>query len=260
LQCPSCRSAITEDLRFCLHCGQFLGEPDDVTRVHPREPPPTTVRANYTPQPPRGPTFSYEPPVPRRWPKVVAFVVLATIGLMIVGLLAATLIRDVGGVRVPVGKSELTVLTTPTPAFSVTPRPTAQPTIESTPEPTPLVEKRDPIFTKPQNDTRDESPEPTATTVRPATVIDWSNFLNDGAAISWRLPRGAYAMQLLATSDGATAEWIGTDTCDWKTRAMLRLGQRCQVVSDSGQLVVTNPTTFGLGKTIGVTVKVVRLR
>jgi hypothetical protein len=268
MQCPSCSSVIPDYQRFCLQCGQYLGEPDESTIVGKsanREPPPTTIRANFTPPgayTPRGPTFSYEAPIPKRWPKAIAFVVLTAIGLMMVGLLAAMLIRDAGGVRVPVGQSELAVLTTPTPLASTSQRatPTPQPTIVSTPAATPSVEKRDPVFTTAQTDSRDESPEATATPFQPTTVIDWSGFLNDGAARSWRLPRGAYALQLSANNDGATVEWPGSDNCIWKTEPMLRFGQRCQIVSDTGQLVVTNPTTFGLGKAVSVTVRVLRLR
>lgn len=33
--CPACKSALADELRFCLHCGHYLGEPDEVTRVIP---------------------------------------------------------------------------------------------------------------------------------------------------------------------------------------------------------------------------------
>src|SRR6266576_1178978 len=33
--CPSCKSALADELRYCLHCGQYLGEPDETTRVIP---------------------------------------------------------------------------------------------------------------------------------------------------------------------------------------------------------------------------------
>src|SRR5947199_9314123 len=33
--CPSCKSALADELRCCLHCGQDLGEPDETTRVIP---------------------------------------------------------------------------------------------------------------------------------------------------------------------------------------------------------------------------------
>lgn len=34
MQCPACKSASPDDVRFCLHCGQYLGEPDETTRVY----------------------------------------------------------------------------------------------------------------------------------------------------------------------------------------------------------------------------------
>src|SRR6266576_4017370 len=33
--CPSCKSALADELRYCLHCGHYLGEPDETTRVIP---------------------------------------------------------------------------------------------------------------------------------------------------------------------------------------------------------------------------------
>jgi hypothetical protein len=46
VQCPACKSISPDDVRFCLHCGHYLGEPEEVTRVI--SPPPraqTTIRA-----------------------------------------------------------------------------------------------------------------------------------------------------------------------------------------------------------------------
>ena len=37
--CPSCNSALADDLRFCLHCGRYVGKPEEATQVlHPLPP------------------------------------------------------------------------------------------------------------------------------------------------------------------------------------------------------------------------------
>lgn len=134
MQCPSCKSASPDDVRFCLHCGQYLGEPDETTRVQPsRTPPPTTIRANATifSNYDKRDSSSYEPPRPRRWPVLVALSLLAGAVLMIVGgLIAVVLIRNAGGVSVDLpNNSRLTVLTTPTPTLPATARPQATPEV-----------------------------------------------------------------------------------------------------------------------------------
>jgi len=86
-------------------------------------------------------------------------------------------------------------------------------------------------------------------------VIDWANSLRDGAFVSWNLQPGYYQLSLTSARDGARVEWTGTENCDFKTRDMLQFGQRCKMLR-SGTLTVTNPTTFGLGAEISVTVRV----
>src|SRR5207237_2914427 len=36
MQCAACNSASPDDARFCLRCGHYLGEPDEITRVNAR--------------------------------------------------------------------------------------------------------------------------------------------------------------------------------------------------------------------------------
>src|SRR5712692_8985382 len=118
MQCPSCNSLSPDDVRFCLHCGRFLGEPDDTTQVRtPRTPPPSTIRTDFVPFSPS--TTAYERPRRRRWPGVVALSVLAGIVLMVAGgLIAVSLIHDTGGVSVALpNNTRLNVLATPTPTI-----------------------------------------------------------------------------------------------------------------------------------------------
>ena len=87
-------------------------------------------------------------------------------------------------------------------------------------------------------------------------VVEYSNWLADGASVSWKLDPGTYQLELTANSDGATAEWVG-GSCP-KTQPMRELTMTCDMPR-TGQLVITNPTTFGLGAKVSVTVKVTKL-
>jgi hypothetical protein len=104
------------------------------------------------------------------------------------------------------------------------------------------------------------APQPTIQTVAPVVVINRQEWLKDGGYIVWKLPAGIYQLELTSASDGATAEWSGTTNCDFTTRAMLSMTQRCQMLVNPGQLLITNPTKFGLGPAISINVKVTKLR
>ena len=87
-------------------------------------------------------------------------------------------------------------------------------------------------------------------------VVELSNWLDDGASVSWKLDPGTYRLELTANSDGVTAEWVG-GSCP-KTQPMRELTMTCEMTR-TGQLVVTNPTTLGLGAHVSTTVKVTKL-
>jgi hypothetical protein len=88
-------------------------------------------------------------------------------------------------------------------------------------------------------------------------VVDWSNWLDDGASISWKLDPGTYRLELTANEDGVTAEWVG-GRCP-KTQPTREISMTCEM-SSTGQLVVSNPTTFGMGAHVSTTVKVTKIR
>lgn len=88
-------------------------------------------------------------------------------------------------------------------------------------------------------------------------VIDWSDWLKDSASISWKLEPGTYKLDFTASGDGVTAEWLG-GSCP-KTQPMQELTMTCDL-SRNGQLIITNPSVFGLGANASTTVKVTRLR
>src|SRR6266478_4941480 len=118
MQCPACKSASPDDVRFCLHCGQYLGELDETTHFRqPRNPPPTTIRSDHTLfakdyAQHNDSVHDYQPPRRRRWPLIIAASLLAGIVLMIVGgLIVMALIQNTGGVSVVLpNNNRLTVL------------------------------------------------------------------------------------------------------------------------------------------------------
>lgn len=87
-------------------------------------------------------------------------------------------------------------------------------------------------------------------------VSDISKVLDDGAGFSLKLDPGKYKLEMTANNDGATAEWVGGG-CP-KTQPMRELTMTCEMPR-TGQLVITNPTVFALGKQVSVTVKVTKL-
>lgn len=98
--------------------------------------------------------------------------------------------------------------------------------------------------------------EPYVPYVTDQIVINDSKVLNDGAGLSYKLEPGNYKLEMTASNDGAGTEWIGAPCA--KTDQMRQLVTSC-TLTNQGQLVVTNPTQFGLGKQISVTIKVTKL-
>jgi len=87
----------------------------------------------------------------------------------------------------------------------------------------------------------------------PRLVIDEFPTLNEGQGLTWKLSPGTYELEITSTPDGAKIEWAGADcarageTKDFRTTCVL---------TQTGQLQVTNPTTLGLGSAITVTIRV----
>jgi len=88
------------------------------------------------------------------------------------------------------------------------------------------------------------------------TIADELVTLRDGQQWSYKLEPGRYRLESTATGDGVSVEWLGAD-CP-------AIGERrtttslCELTR-TGQVVVTNPTLFGLGASSSVTIKVTKL-
>ena len=97
---------------------------------------------------------------------------------------------------------------------------------------------------------------PPAPTPQDVIVIDELEVFKDGSWKSWKLDRGNYFLELTASNDGVTIDWIG-GMCG-KTAPVNRTSTVC-LMPDGGQIVVENPTTFGLGKSVSVTLRLTKL-
>ena len=276
MQCPACKSISPEDVRFCLHCGQYFGEPEDVTRVaSPLPRAQTTIRA---PQWIPAPLSDGDQTNKKKLSGLqLAGIVLVAAFVLCAGIvIGVAIVADNGAPK----KTPVVVVSTPTPivnslpAISRTPVPTSVET--PTPPPSPRsrptsTEQTGEVYRStpqpgggyqpaPPQSGYQPTPEPTRDPLllgKAVVVIDDSRMLKDGAWVSWQLPPGYYQLNLTSGPDGAAAQWVGTTTCDFKTQEMTQLTQRCKMESQ-GQLVISNPTRFGLGAAIGVAIRVTR--
>ena len=87
-------------------------------------------------------------------------------------------------------------------------------------------------------------------------IVDYHDWLKDGASVSWKLDPGRYKIEMTANGDGCSLEWAG-GTCPG-TKETHAYSVLCEM-AQTGQVIVTNPTTFGLGASSSVTVKITRL-
>ena len=83
-------------------------------------------------------------------------------------------------------------------------------------------------------------------------VYDESRTLKDGEALSVKLPQGVYRLEMTATGDGATVEWLGGN-CSGVRRETKMHEETCEL-TQAGQVLISNPSSFGLGASSVVTV------
>src|ERR1051325_8975819 len=147
--CPACKSAVADDLRFCLHCGHYLGEPDETTRVIP---PRVVPKKNVNIPVPRFETIDKgrEP-----WALGTGALVIGAVIVLILGGVITLVFIEWGSQPSPIRTTNRPIASyAPSPTRAPTPAPTpitTQPTIANTPQgqasfeqpspPTPLREK-----------------------------------------------------------------------------------------------------------------------
>jgi hypothetical protein len=145
--CPSCKSALADELRYCLHCGHYLGEPDETTQVIPPRPTPKT--------PINVPIPRFETLEKEREPWALGTGALLIGGIVILilgGVIALMLFQWMSQ---PVGPSNAN-------------RPIASSSKQPTPNPTPKATPTAAAIASPQEQI---SPEPQPTVTR-ETVVD----------------------------------------------------------------------------------------
>jgi hypothetical protein len=130
--CPSCKSSVADELRYCLHCGQYLGEPDETTRViPPRAVPKTKVNVAV-------PRFETIEKGREPWALGTgALVVGAVIVLILGGVITLALIQWGSQPTETRNTNRPIALNTVSPTRPSTPSPTpipTQPTIAITPQ------------------------------------------------------------------------------------------------------------------------------
>ncbi len=104
--------------------------------------------------------------------------------------------------------------------------------------------------------TDQRSGQPYVSYITDQIITDDSKVLDDGAGITLKLEPGKYKLEMTANNDGADIEWVG-GSCP-RTQPMREATMTCEMPRQ-GQLVITNPTVFGLGKQVSVTVRVTKL-
>ncbi len=87
-------------------------------------------------------------------------------------------------------------------------------------------------------------------------VVDELESIEDGHFVAWKLDPGTYKVELTASGDGATVKWVGS-SCPGSA-VTNEYSVTCEM-TQTGQLIVENPSTFGRGAGTTVTVKVTRI-
>ena len=67
----------------------------------------------------------------------------------------------------------------------------------------------------------------------------------EGQFVSLSLPKGTYRLELTSAGNGVTVQWIG-GVCPGQPSETNLHNEACEL-EQAGQVVITNPTTFGLG-------------
>ena len=88
--------------------------------------------------------------------------------------------------------------------------------------------------------------------------MDRFEWLKDGEQWAFKLDPGTYKIALTASGDGAAVEWVGSSCPGSGPTATKSFETICEL-SSTGQLLVKNPTVFGAGAAVSITLKVTKL-
>jgi hypothetical protein len=87
-------------------------------------------------------------------------------------------------------------------------------------------------------------------------VVDEVKWLEDGSAMSWRLEPGTYKVEITANNDGAAVEWVGAPCAG--TAETATFSGICEL-TNTGQVVVKNPSVLNSGLATSVTVRITKM-
>lgn len=96
-----------------------------------------------------------------------------------------------------------------------------------------------------------------SSSVTSSVVVNWLGVLGEGESVTWALNPGQYRLTMTSSPNGASVEWLPNNGCANASEANAYVNN-C-TLSTSGQVKVTNPTTFGLGPSETVTVVLSKL-
>ncbi len=89
-------------------------------------------------------------------------------------------------------------------------------------------------------------------------VVSDSKTLAEGVVVSYTLPAGTYTAEITSSNNGVQVSWIGGSGSGCGTSSEVKTYKSTCNLSIQGQLTVTNPTTFGLGGSEIVSIRVTR--
>jgi len=93
---------------------------------------------------------------------------------------------------------------------------------------------------------------------RDVVIVDDLKILKDGEEWSFKLDAGTYKVELTASGDGASVSWVGSSCPGSGPRAVQTFSTICEMPG-TGQLLVRNPSSFGMGQSVSITLKVTKL-
>lgn len=89
-------------------------------------------------------------------------------------------------------------------------------------------------------------------------VVAESRTLIEGEQVSYTLTAGAYAVEITSSNNGVIVSWLGGSGAGCVSSAEVKSYTTACTLSIQGQLLVSNPTTFGIGGSEVVSFKVTK--
>jgi len=89
-------------------------------------------------------------------------------------------------------------------------------------------------------------------------VVSESKTLADGTQLSYTLSAGTYSVEVTSSNNGVVVSWLGGSGSGCASSAESKALTMTCTLSIQGQLLITNPTTFGLGASEIVSIRVTK--